>query len=161
MATSVAETEIATKPEPVIGRRFAHGREYTTGVEEELMLLDAESLALAQAIEPVLVEAGGRGPLKAELMQCQVETRPVPAGTRRRCSGSSPRCAANSSPMPPRAASALPPPVPPVLPLEEQQITARDRYRELVAALRYPARRVVVFGMHVHVAIGARPRDCR
>jgi carboxylate-amine ligase len=38
--------------------------------------------------------------------------------------------------------------------MEDQRVTSRDRYRELVAALRYPARRVVVFGMHVHVAVG-------
>jgi carboxylate-amine ligase len=38
--------------------------------------------------------------------------------------------------------------------MEDQRVTARDRYREMIAALRYPAHRVVVFGMHVHVAVG-------
>jgi carboxylate-amine ligase len=41
----------------------------------------------------------------------------------------------------------------PFSPIEEQRYTARHRYRELVAALRYAARRVAVFGMHVHVAV--------
>jgi glutamate---cysteine ligase / carboxylate-amine ligase len=36
---------------------------------------------------------------------------------------------------------------------EDQRIAARARYRELVAALRYVARRELIFGMHVHVAI--------
>ena len=42
------------------------------------MLLDGETLALTQAIEPVLRQAGDDGVLKAELMQSQVEisTRP-------------------------------------------------------------------------------------
>ena len=45
------------------------------------MLLDGESLELAQAIEPVLREAGGSGPLKPELMQCQVEISTSPCST--------------------------------------------------------------------------------
>ena len=36
---------------------------------------------------------------------------------------------------------------------EQQKITARDRYRELVEMLQYIARRELVFGMHVHVAV--------
>ena len=36
---------------------------------------------------------------------------------------------------------------------EEQQITPRDRYHALVEQLQYVARREVVFGMHVHVAV--------
>ena len=39
---------------------------------------------------------------------------------------------------------------------ESQSLTRRDRYRELAAELRYPLRREVCFGMHVHVAVGAR-----
>ncbi|MDX6534735.1 MAG: glutamate---cysteine ligase / carboxylate-amine ligase [Gaiellales bacterium] len=36
---------------------------------------------------------------------------------------------------------------------EHQKITARDRYRMLVEMLQYVARRELVFGMHVHVAV--------
>ena len=36
---------------------------------------------------------------------------------------------------------------------ERQQITARDRYRALVDQLQYIARRELIFGMHVHVAV--------
>ena len=36
---------------------------------------------------------------------------------------------------------------------EHQKITARDRYRALVEMLQYVARRELVFGMHVHVAV--------
>ena len=36
---------------------------------------------------------------------------------------------------------------------ERQRITARDRYRNLVDQLQYIARRELIFGMHVHVAI--------
>jgi carboxylate-amine ligase len=36
---------------------------------------------------------------------------------------------------------------------ENQKITARDRYRMLIEMLQYVARRELVFGMHVHVAV--------
>jgi carboxylate-amine ligase len=36
---------------------------------------------------------------------------------------------------------------------ERQRITARDRYRNLVDQMQYIARRELIFGMHVHVAV--------
>jgi carboxylate-amine ligase len=36
---------------------------------------------------------------------------------------------------------------------ERQRITARDRYRALVDQMQYVARRELIFGLHVHVAI--------
>jgi carboxylate-amine ligase len=36
---------------------------------------------------------------------------------------------------------------------ERQQITAKDRYRALIDQLQYVARRELIFGMHVHVAV--------
>jgi carboxylate-amine ligase len=36
---------------------------------------------------------------------------------------------------------------------ERQRITARDRYRNLVDQLQYVARRELIFGMHIHVAV--------
>src|SRR4030095_16659506 len=37
---------------------------------------------------------------------------------------------------------------------ERQRITARDRYRHLVDQMQYIARRELIFGLHVHVAVG-------
>ena len=36
---------------------------------------------------------------------------------------------------------------------ERQRITARDRYRNLVDQMQYVARRELIFGMHIHVAV--------
>jgi len=36
---------------------------------------------------------------------------------------------------------------------ERQRITARDRYRNLIDQMQYVARRELIFGMHVHVAV--------
>ena len=147
--------EMVVEPRPVGSGLFTHGREYLLGVEEELMLLDEDTLSLAHAIEPVLRESGGRGHLKPELMQCQVEIATPPCRTaadalaalvdlRAGLIRDAARCGV-------RVAAAG---THPFSPLEEQLITARDRYREMVAAMRYPARRIVVFGMHAHVSIG-------
>ena len=38
---------------------------------------------------------------------------------------------------------------------ERQRITAKDRYRPLVDQMQYVARRELIFGMHVHVAVDA------
>jgi carboxylate-amine ligase len=146
--------EIAPGPQSALAERFVHRREYTIGVEEELMLLDRETLGLAQAIEPVLRRAGDGGLLKPELLQCQVEISTQPCRTasealdelralRRELVAEAASCGI-------RVAAAG---THPFSPIEEQRFTARHRYRELVAALRYAARRVAVFGMHVHVAV--------
>ena len=42
---------------------------------------------------------------------------------------------------------------------ENQRITPRDRYRNLLEQLQYVARRELVFGMHVHVAV-PDPETC-
>ena len=39
---------------------------------------------------------------------------------------------------------------------QEQEITEKDRYRSLVADLQYVARRLLIFGMHIHVGIPDR-----
>ena len=42
---------------------------------------------------------------------------------------------------------------------ERQQVTGRDRYRALLDALQYAARRELIFGLHVHVAVEIRSGD--
>jgi carboxylate-amine ligase len=143
------------QPSSVFEQPFVAAREYTVGVEEELMLLDPDTLALAAAIEPIIAGEGERGPAKRELMQCQAEvsTRPcrnadellddlvaLRAGLRRDAAIEGVLVAGAGTH--------------PFSQPEEQPITRADRYRELVAALRYPARRTLCYGMHVHVAVG-------
>ena len=36
---------------------------------------------------------------------------------------------------------------------EDQRIVGRDRYRDLISALRFVARQELIFGMHVHVGV--------
>ncbi|HEU0024904.1 MAG TPA: glutamate-cysteine ligase family protein, partial [Thermoleophilaceae bacterium] len=60
--------------------RFS-GPSYTLGVEEELMIVDAETLDLSNSIEGLLADlrdAGTQGEVKPELMEsvCEIATTP-------------------------------------------------------------------------------------
>ncbi|MGN6797196.1 MAG: carboxylate-amine ligase [Gaiellaceae bacterium] len=142
----------------VLEHKFGQGDPYTLGVEEEYMLLDPETWDLVQHIDSVLaaVESGGEheGRLHAELMQSVLEV-------------TTPVCRTASDVM--RALAQLRGYVAdiaraegcrfgsagthPFSLFERQRITARDRYRNLVDQLQYIARRELIFGMHMHVAV--------
>ena len=85
------------------------GPSFTIGIEEELMILDSESLALANAIEAVLEEYGEDDNVKPELLESVLEIataphpdtrgggpRAAPAAARRRRGGRPPRPAASA-----------------------------------------------------------------
>jgi carboxylate-amine ligase len=141
----------------VLDHAFGDGPPLTVGVEEEYMLLDEASFDLVSGVEPLL-EAAEEGPyaeqLKPELMQCVLESgtvvcRDIPEaeadlrGIRRYSA-----LLAREHGMRLGAAATHPFSL-----YEHQKITARDRYRMLVEMLQYVARRELVFGMHVHVAV--------
>jgi carboxylate-amine ligase len=127
---------------------------FTVGIEEELMILDGESLELANAIEQLLEDGGGEGEIKPELMESVLEiatpvcTSVAEAGDelrrlrRRVCELAAAKgLAIGSAGTHPFAL------------WEDQRIVARPRYRELVEALRFVARQELIFGMHVHVGV--------
>jgi carboxylate-amine ligase len=121
------------------------------------MLLDAETLDLVQHVETVLAATAGHeleGRVNPELMQSVLEiATPVchtPAeveGELRKLRGYVTGLAAEQGL---RVGSAG---THPFSLFERQRITARDRYRNLVDQLQNVARRELIFGMHVHVAV--------
>jgi glutamate---cysteine ligase / carboxylate-amine ligase len=141
----------------VLDHAFGASDAYTLGVEEEYMLLDGETFDLVQHIETVLAAVSGHeleSRVGAELMQSVLEI-------------ATPVCrdvaevqqelgklrsyvteVANGKGM--RVGSAG---THPFSLFERQRITARDRYRNLVDQMQYIARRELIFGMHVHVAV--------
>jgi carboxylate-amine ligase len=141
----------------VLDHAFGKSDPYTLGVEEEYMLLDGETFDLVQHIDTVLAAVEGgehEARINPELMQSVLEiTTPVCHTAadveaelrklRRYVTG-----VANSSGM--RVGSAG---THPFSLFERQRITARDRYRNLVDQLQYIARRELIFGMHIHVAV--------
>jgi carboxylate-amine ligase len=151
-----------SSPEPpfessVLDHRFGDGDPYTLGVEEEYMLLDAESLDLVQHIDTVLAAVEGsdlEDALHPELMQSVLEiATPVCRDIAeveqqlRRLRAAVTQVGSETGL---RVGSAG---THPFSLFERQRITARDRYRALVDQLQYVARRELIFGMHIHVAI--------
>jgi carboxylate-amine ligase len=141
----------------VLEHRFGQGDPYTLGVEEEYMLLDPETWDLVQHIDSVLAAVEGgehEGRLHAELMQSVLEvTTPVcrtAADVMRSLAQLRSHVADIARAEGCRFGSAG---THPFSLFERQRITARDRYHNLVDQLQYIARRELIFGMHMHVAV--------
>jgi carboxylate-amine ligase len=130
------------------------GPSYTIGIEEELMILDSETFALANAIEAVLEEYGEDGDVKPELLEpvLEIATTPHPntraAGRQLRALRRSVNEAAGRRGLCIGSAGTHP-----FAMWEDQRVSSRPRYRELIAALRFVARQEIIFGLHVHVGI--------
>jgi glutamate---cysteine ligase / carboxylate-amine ligase len=149
--------ELGESAGSVFDHRFGTSDPYTLGVEEEYQLLDADTLDLVQHVETILEAVTGHeleARINAELMQSVLEiSTPVchnagdvmqwlttlrgyvteianQRGTRVGSAGTHPFSL-----------------------FERQRITAKDRYRALIDQLQYVARRELIFGMHIHVAV--------
>jgi carboxylate-amine ligase len=141
----------------VLDHAFGRSDAYTLGVEEEYMLLDSETFDLVQHIDTVLAAVQGHElepRINAELMQSVLEIATPVCHTaadveeqlvklRTYVSG-----VAREQGL--RVGSAG---THPFSLFERQRITAKDRYRALVDQMQYIARRELIFGMHVHVAV--------
>jgi glutamate---cysteine ligase / carboxylate-amine ligase len=129
------------------------GHAYSLGIEEELMILDADTHELVNAIE-ALLETSPRGQIKPELMESVLEISTDPCANmaeadeqlralRRQVSqiAAAKGMAIGSAGTHPFAM------------WEDQRIVARPRYRDIISALRFVARQELIFGMHVHVGV--------
>jgi carboxylate-amine ligase len=139
-----------------VEHRFT-GPSYTLGIEEELMIVDSETLDLANSIEGLLADLEGtdtEGEVKPELMEsvCEIATTPCPdtaaAGRQLDRLRREVMAAAEGRGLAIGAAGTHP-----FAMWEDQRIVSRPRYRELVAGLQWVARQELIFGIHVHVGI--------
>jgi glutamate---cysteine ligase / carboxylate-amine ligase len=154
--SSITETGFAAGGS-VLDHKFGQGEPYTLGVEEEYMLLDGETFDLVQHIDTVLGAMAGHefeARVKPELMQSVIEIATPVCRTAadvhnelRQLRGFVTSTAREKGL---RVASAG---THPFSLFERQRITARDRYRNLVDQLQYIARRELIFGLHMHVAV--------
>jgi len=132
--------------------RFA-GHAYSLGIEEELMILDAETHELVNAIEAML-DSSPQGQIKPELMESVLEISTDPcadmteAGDQLRALRRQVAQIAASKGMAIGSAGTHP-----FAMWEDQRIVARPRYRDIISALRFVARQELIFGMHVHVGV--------
>jgi glutamate---cysteine ligase / carboxylate-amine ligase len=141
----------------VLDHKFGSSDPYTLGVEEEYMLLDPDTFDLVQHIEIVLAAITGHEletRINPELMQSTLEiATPVcrtPADVERELVKLRSYVTGVANEQSLRVGSAG---THPFSLFERQRITARDRYRHLVDQLQYVARRELIFGLHVHVAV--------
>jgi carboxylate-amine ligase len=129
------------------------GPSFTIGIEEELMIVDAESLELVNAVESLLEDVD-HGEIKPELMEpvLEIATRPcrdvVEAGAQLRALRAQVRATAAGKGLTIGSAGTHP-----FAMWEDARIVQRPRYRELISALRFVARQELIFGLHVHVGI--------
>jgi glutamate---cysteine ligase / carboxylate-amine ligase len=141
----------------VLDHAFGKSDPYTLGVEEEYMLLDGETFDLVQHVDTVLAAVAGHElepVINPELMQSVLEiATPIcrtPAEVEeqlRRIRGYVIDVARGQGM---RVGSAG---THPFSLFERQRITARDRYHALVDQMQYVARRELIFGLHIHVAV--------
>jgi len=133
------------------------GPPFTIGIEEELMIVDAETLELSNSIEALLEalrQTGAEGDVKPELMEsvCEIATSPcsgvAEAGAQLRGLRRTVQAVAAELELAVGAAGTHP-----FALWEEQRIVSRPRYRELVAGLQFVARQEIIFGIHVHIGL--------
>jgi glutamate---cysteine ligase / carboxylate-amine ligase len=141
----------------VLDHAFGKSDPYTLGVEEEYMLLDGETFDLVQHIDTVLAAMEGDElavRVNPELMQSVLEiATPVchtPADVDRELRKLRGYVVEVAREKGLRVGSSG---THPFSLFERQRITARDRYRALVDQLQYVARRELIFGLHIHVAV--------
>ncbi|CAN5837392.1 carboxylate-amine ligase [soil metagenome] len=141
----------------VLDHAFGRSDPYTLGVEEEYQLLDGESLDLVQHIETMLDAVSVHeleDRINPELMQSVIEIATPVCRTVGDVSRELLKLrryvteVAHSKGL--RVGSAG---THPFSLFERQRITAKDRYRALIDQMQYIARRELIFGMHVHVAV--------
>jgi carboxylate-amine ligase len=141
----------------VLDHAFGQSDPYTLGVEEEYMLLDAETFDLVQHVDTVLAAVAGHElepRINTELMQSVLEVAtpvchtPTEVGDQLRRIRAYVIDVAREQGL--RVGSAG---THPFSLFERQRITARDRYRALVDQMQYVARRELIFGLHIHVAV--------
>ncbi|MCP4509542.1 MAG: glutamate--cysteine ligase, partial [Fuerstiella sp.] len=135
---------------------FTPNQRPTIGVEIELQLVDNETMELANRIEDVLkaLPAELRDAIKPELMQSYLEINTGvcntvrDAGTDLRQKLALVDGAAKSLGLELFWAGSHP-----FSSWRDQKVTADDRYHRLVELMQDVARRLVTFGLHVHVGV--------
>jgi glutamate---cysteine ligase / carboxylate-amine ligase len=132
--------------------RNGFGRRFTLGVEEELFLVDGDSLEAVPAVAAIVPEPDDR--LKYELFQCIVETNtPICADVRealdsmQRLRAEVARRAAREGLLQLAGATH------PTAQGGEQPIVDTPRYRKMAAELGDAVQRQIVAGLHVHVGM--------
>jgi carboxylate-amine ligase len=147
--------DLAVMVPSMLDHKFG-GTPFTLGIEEELMICDAETLELAQGIDVILgdLPEGVQGYVKPELMQSVLEVATLPcaditeAADQLRQLRRTVREVAARNGLAIGAAGTHP-----SAHYDDQRIVDNPRYKELAAELKWIADQELIFGTHVHVGI--------
>ncbi len=138
------------------GIKFTRNDEPTIGVEVELQLVDAETMALRSGIEDVLARLPQSlaHRVKPELMQCYLEINTEICHTVREAGDDLRQKLEELE----RVAHSLGlrlfwAATHPFSSWRDQKITVNDRYFRLVELMQDVARRLVTFGLHMHIGV--------
>jgi carboxylate-amine ligase len=134
--------------------------EFTVGIEEEYQIIDPETRELSSYIQEILEGCGYvlKDQIKPEFMQSQVEVGSSICHNMKEARAELVRLRSAICELADRknlhvaAASTHP-----FSQWADQQITVADRYEKHEAALKHVARRLLIFGMHVHVGSTSSP----
>ena len=135
---------------------FTHNDAPTIGVELELQIVDADTYALSNSIEKILakIPESLSGQVKPELMQCYLEINTGICKTVRDAGndlrGKLEDLEQVTDPLGLKLFWAA---THPFSSWREQQITVNDRYFRLVELMQDVARRLVTFGLHIHIGV--------
>ncbi len=147
---------MATGKSSALDHAFGKAAPFALTIAEEAMLLDPETFDLAQRVDSMLAGASADlaenvGP---ELMQSSIGVATATCATASDLAAELSRVRAGLAAVAHerdlRLGTAG---THPFSLFESQRITTRDRYRSLVEQLQYIARRELVFGLHIHVAV--------
>ena len=138
----------------MIEHRFGGSAPYSLGIEEELMILDAETLLLTPRVEELIAAAPPGTPLKTELFASVVEATTPSCDTaveaaaqvvelRRAAHAAAERLGVRLAAVGSH----------PISPPEEQSIVPEERYSAFVEYAGVSARFQGVSGLHVHVGM--------
>jgi carboxylate-amine ligase len=157
MPTGVADLSRPSLSAPVrvdrLRELFRHERPGTVGIEEEVMVLDAATLDLSPSASDLVMQAGNDERFKTELPAAQLEIVLAPAASAeelvaqlRRARGAAAMLAARSGAV--LAGAGVHP-----FASGAGQLNGGPRYTAIAEEFAGVARRQLVFGLHVHVAL--------
>lgn len=129
----------------------------TVGIEIELGLVDRETRALSSSIEPLLAKFptdNGEIPYKPELMQCYIEVNTGVCETIDEARADlEPKIKTLQSAADSIGVDLWWGATHPFSSWRDQKVTQTERYENLISLLQEMARRLVTFGLHVHVGV--------
>ena len=152
--SAVLLSELLSEHPELTPYKFVANREPSLGVELELNLVDSQTMALRSGVTQILggFPADLEGSVKPELFQCYIELNTKVCHDVAEADQDLTRKSRWSATSRPTACASFGGDAP-FSPWQDQEVTQDDRYFNLIDFLQETARRLMTFGLHVHVGV--------